>query len=215
MDGRALDKRLDVKRTGNLEGGVWGCVHASKLCGMALEVEGFRSILSGLSVARVLEVGCNRGHNLIALSEILGPTAELVGVEPNHSALHLARRSTDKAGFLSGTIYDLPFKNGYFDLVFTCGVLIHIPDGKLAVALRELDRVTSRYFLLVEYFSEKDEEIIYWGERGLLWKRNFPLHVMKTCDDLGLTRQGYLGPEQGFDRTHWWLMERKGTSMTK
>lgn len=172
-------------------------------------VDGFRSIISGLSVQRVLEVGCNRGHNLVTLYEILGPTAELVGVEPNLSALHLARRSTDKAGFLPGTIYDLPFKSGHFDLVFTCGVLIHIPDEKLAAALRELDRVTSRYFLLMEYFSEHDEEIVYRGEPGLLWKRNFPLHVMKACDQLTLAKKGYFGPEQGFDRTHWWLMERE------
>ena len=171
-------------------------------------VDGFRSIFSGFSVKRVLEVGCNRGHNLVALSEILAQPPELVGVEPNHSALRLARRSTDKAGFLPGTIYDLPFKNGYFDLVFTCGVLIHIPNESLAAALRELDRVTSRYFLLMEYYSEQDEEIVYRGERGLLWKRNFPLHVMKACDHLTLTKKGYLGPEQGFDRTHWWLMER-------
>jgi|SRR5208282_3251178 len=132
-------------------------------------VDGFRSIFSGFNVQRILEIGCNRGHNLVALSEILGPTAELVGVEPNLSALHLARRSTDKAGFLSGTIYDLPFKNGYFDLVFTCGVLIHIPLEKLPAALRELERVTARYFLLMEYYSEQDEEIVYRGERGLLW----------------------------------------------
>jgi pseudaminic acid biosynthesis-associated methylase len=171
-------------------------------------VGGFRSILTGLSVGRVLEVGCNRGHNLIALSEILGPEVELVGVEPNLSALHLARRSTDKAGFLAGTLYDLPFKPGYFDLVFTCGVLIHVPDEKLPTALGELDRVTSRYLLLMEYFSEQDEGLVYRGETGLLWKRNFPLHVRKACDDLTLSGQGYLGLEEGFGRVHWWLMSR-------
>jgi pseudaminic acid biosynthesis-associated methylase len=171
-------------------------------------VAGFRSILEGLNVRRLLEVGCNRGHNLVALSEILGPEVELVGVEPNLSALQLARRSTDQAGFLSGTLYDLPFKRGYFDLVFTCGVLIHVPDDKLPTALLELDRVTSRYLLLIEYFSEEDERLIYRGEAGLLWKRNFPLHVSKVCEGLTLAKQGYLGPEEGFDRAHWWLMNR-------
>jgi pseudaminic acid biosynthesis-associated methylase len=170
-------------------------------------VAGFRSILGELGTRRVLEVGCNRGHNLVALSEVLEPEVELVGVEPNLTALRLARQSTDKAGFLCGSIYDLPFKSDFFDLVFTCGVLIHIPLEKLPAALRELDRVTSRYMLLMEYFSEQDQEIIYRGRSGLLWKRNFPFHVMKACEQLTVISQGYFGQEQGFDRTHWWLME--------
>jgi pseudaminic acid biosynthesis-associated methylase len=171
-------------------------------------VDGFRMILSGLTIGRVLEIGCNRGHNLVAFSEILGPRVELVGVEPNLSALHLARRSTVQAGFLSGTLYDLPFKGGYFDLVFTCGVLIHVPDEKLPTALLEMDRVTSRYLLMIEYFSEQDEGLVYRGESGLLWKRDFPRHLSKVCKGLTLARQGYLRPEEGFDRAHWWLMSR-------
>jgi pseudaminic acid biosynthesis-associated methylase len=171
-------------------------------------LEGWRSIVDGLRVKRVLEVGCNRGHNLVALSEILKPTVEFAGVEPNSLALQIARRSTDRAGFLAGTVYDLPFKNECFDLVFTCGVLIHIPNEKLKKALNELERVASRYLLLIEYFSEQDEEISYRGRTGLLWKRNFPRHMMHACEELTTVRQGYLGRDEGFDRTHWWLMEK-------
>lgn len=171
-------------------------------------LDGWRSIIGGLHVKRILEVGCNRGHNLVALSEILKTAAEFTGVEPNLLALQIARRSTDRVAFLGGTIYDLPFKNKYFDLVFTCGVLIHIPNGKLKKALHELVRVASRYVLLIEYFSEQDEEISYRGRTGLLWKRNFPRHVVHVCEELTVVRQGYLGRDEGFDRTHWWLMEK-------
>ena len=150
------------------------------------------------SVRRVLEIGCNRGHNLVAFSEILGPEVELVGVEPNLSALHLARRSTDEAGFLAGTVYDLPFKSGYFDLVFSCGVLIHVPNERLPTALGELDRVTSRYLLLIEYFSEEDEELVYRGKTGLLWKRNFLLHVEKACARSDLVQPGLSRTRTGF-----------------
>lgn len=46
----------------------------------------FRSMLAGLPVKRVFEVGCNRGHNLIALTEVLGADSEVAGVEPNEYA---------------------------------------------------------------------------------------------------------------------------------
>ena len=32
----------------------------------------FQQMLDGLPIKRVLEVGCNRGHNLAALVEVLG-----------------------------------------------------------------------------------------------------------------------------------------------
>jgi pseudaminic acid biosynthesis-associated methylase len=174
-------------------------------------LEGFRSMFEGLSPKRVLEVGCNRGHNLVGLAELLDSEVELAGIEPNRTALQIARRSTDRAGFLPGTIYDLPFKDGYFDLVFTCGVLIHIPDEKLQAALAEMARVSSRYILFAEYFAEQDEEIVYRGQSGLLWKRDFSRHMLKAAEGLIVARYGYLGPEQGFDRTHWWLMEKSAS----
>jgi protein-L-isoaspartate O-methyltransferase len=43
----------------------------------------FRQMLDGLPIKRVLEVGCNRGHNLVCLAELLGEESEVVGVEPN------------------------------------------------------------------------------------------------------------------------------------
>jgi ubiquinone/menaquinone biosynthesis C-methylase UbiE len=63
-----------------------------------------------------------------------------VGVEPNQYALELARALSVKVGILHGHSFDLPFKDGYFDLVFTAGVLIHIPLEDLPTALSEAYR---------------------------------------------------------------------------
>jgi len=35
----------------------------------------FQQMLGGLPIKRVLEVGCNRGHNLVCLAELLGGRA--------------------------------------------------------------------------------------------------------------------------------------------
>jgi pseudaminic acid biosynthesis-associated methylase len=171
----------------------------------------FRSMLEGLPLSRVLEVGCNRGHNLVTLSEVLGEGTEIVGIEPNAYAIQIARAANPQAGVLQGNILDLPFKEEYFDLVCTIGVLIHIPLASLRSAICELARVSSRYLLAAEYFADDETEIPYRGQNDLLWKRNFARHFEETLPGIDLLRSGYWGPEDGFDRVHWWLYQRPRT----
>ena len=168
----------------------------------------FREMLDGLSLRQVLEVGCNRGHNLVLLAELLGESCDVLGVEPNRYALELARQATSKAGVLHGDAFDLPFKDACVDLVFTAGVLIHIGPAELPAALAEMVRVSRRYLLSIEYFAEEETPVTYRGQEGLLWKRDFLGSFQAQFPDIRLLRQGYWGPESGFDRTHWWLMEK-------
>ena len=49
----------------------------------ATRIEAFRVMLGNLKLDRILEVGCNRGHNLLGLREIFGEQTEIVGIEPN------------------------------------------------------------------------------------------------------------------------------------
>jgi pseudaminic acid biosynthesis-associated methylase len=169
----------------------------------------FRTMLSGLPIQRALEVGCNRGHNLLALSELLGEQGEVVGVEPNAYAVEIARQSSSKVAVLRGNITELPFRTGYFDLVFTVGVLIHVPLESLQAAILELARASSRYLLAAEYFAEQETTISYRGSNELLWKRNFPGYFQGLLPGINLSRSGYLAPEEGFDRVHWWLFEQQ------
>ncbi len=168
----------------------------------------FKQMLGDLPIKRVLEIGCNKGHNLTAIAELLGNDSEVIGIEPNQYALELARKSSVNAGVLYGHVFDIPFKDGYFDLVFTCGVLIHISLQDLLKALSEIYRVSKRYILAVEYFAEKETAVTYRGHKNLLWKRDFYKHYITQFPDLTLLRKGYWGPEDGFDRTHWWLLEK-------
>jgi pseudaminic acid biosynthesis-associated methylase len=173
-----------------------------------IRLRAFQKMLEGLPIKRVLEVGCNRGHNLLVFAELLGEDSEVVGVEPNRYALEIARSSSVKVGVLYGHTFDLPFKESYFDLVFTAGVLIHMPLANLSTALNEIYRVSKRYILAIEYFAERETTIHYRGHDDLLWKRNFLEHYQTQFPDLSLLRSGYWGPEDGFDRTHWWLLEK-------
>ena len=173
-----------------------------------LRTPAFSTMLEGLQLRRILEVGCNRGHNLQSVLDVLGADAEVFGVEPNTYALKLARTAAAWTFPVPGSVFDLPFKDDYFDLVFTVTVLIHVAPDDLTKALEEIERVSRRYILIAEYFSEEDTAIEYRGHRDLLWKRNFLKHYQTHFPGLRLVRSGYWGSEDGFDRTHWWLMEK-------
>ena len=164
----------------------------------------FRGILDGLAVDSVLEIGCNKGHNLVALSHLLGDACNIVGIEPNKYAAVLARR--DGLTVFDDSVYDLQFEDGEFDLVFTTGVLIHIPSDRLTNAMTEIYRVSNEYILAMEYFSQVDTSVMYRGNTGLLWNRNFPEIYMTVFPDLIMIRKGICNIP---DEVHWWLW-RKG-----
>ena len=169
--------------------------------------EAFRAILADLAIRRVLEVGCNRGHNLAALAEWLGPEAEITGVEPNDHALELARRAPPRVKAVSGTAFDLPFEDGHFDLVFTSGVLIHVAPDDLPAALGEMHRTSRRYLLAIEYGAEVETMVPYRGRDDLLFKRDFPAAFTDRFADLRLSGSGEWN-WSGEEAT-WWLMEKR------
>ncbi len=164
-------------------------------------------ILDGLRITNVLEVGCNRGHNLLSL-DAMGRGFSLTGLEPNNHARELAT----KQGLVvvAGDIYELPFPDGYFDLVFTAGVLIHVPPARLNDALSEIHRVSRRFILAMEYWAEDDVEVSWGGYGEMLWKRPFLRYYTSQFPDLELVRMGDLHQENGFvEGTRYWLL-RKG-----
>ena len=163
----------------------------------------FERILDGLEIDSVLEVGCNRGHNLLAIHDIIGDK-EIYGIEPNGYARSLAQR--EGLDVINGDICDIPFKDGYFDLVFTYGVLIHIPENMLPRALNELYCVSRHYIVLAEYFSEKDEVIHYRGYDDMLWRRNYLEWFLSQTfpNSVTLIRSGF--EKKG--RITWWVFKK-------
>ncbi len=167
----------------------------------------FREMFAGLALERVLEVGCNRGHNLATLADGLRIPG-VFGIEPGEHALELARNASPRAFVLPGRAEALPFRDQWFDLVFTCGVLIHVPPAGLDAALAEIVRCSRRYVLAVEYFAPEETRIDYRGHSELLWKRDYAAEYCRRHSELRVLRKGYLDSADGFDHSTWWLFER-------
>lgn len=73
---------------------------------------------------KILEVGSNIGNQLILLQKM--GYKNLYGIEINNYAVELSKSRTKNINIILGSVFDIPFKDNYFDLVFTSGLLIHI-----------------------------------------------------------------------------------------
>ena len=142
----------------------------------------------------------------MTLARVLGDETTLAGVEPSPYPRSLAQASGLRV--VDGSTTSIPFADGEFDLVFTIGVLIHVPPESLEASLRELHRVSRRYLLAAEYFAAEEVAIPYRGRDDLLWKRDFLGAYRALFPKLELVRGGYWDREDGFDRSHWWLLEK-------
>lgn len=175
-----------------------------------LRVPAFRRMVQNLSLASVLEIGCNRGYNLLAMQEIVEPSVQLVGIDPNEYAAAKARGCSPRITCLQGSVFHLPFEQGAFDLVFTAGVLIHVAPEDLPRAIDEIWRVSRRYLLAMECFSETPTAVPYRDHSEMMWKQDFLKAYQERHRELVVLDQGAWGPEYWFDNAHWWLLEKPG-----
>lgn len=146
-----------------------------------------QTFLSGLDLERVLEVGCNIGNQLSLLRA--GGQTGLYGIDISSEAIAVARQALPEANVLQGSALDLPFKDGFFDLVFTSGVLIHIHPNDLQGVLREVYRSSRRYIWGFEYFNEGHTAIPYRGHSDRLWKGDFAQLYQDAFPDLRLVKE--------------------------
>jgi pseudaminic acid biosynthesis-associated methylase len=168
----------------------------------------WNSFLAEFPCSRVLEVGCNVGANLQWLASLIAPQ-QVYGVDINEGALRELRRGTLAT---TNTIWcparELPFRDGWFDLVFTTGVLIHQPETTLPLVMSEIVRSSRRYVLCGEYFSPETVEVSYREQKGALFKRDYGRLYKELFPDLVLKKQGSLGADQGWDDITYWMFEK-------
>ncbi len=148
-------------------------------------------LLHGLNKKmRILEVGANSGNQLLLLQKL--GFRNLYGIEINDFAINLGRKRTRHINFIKGSIFDIPFKDNFFDLVLTSGVLIHIKPEDIAKGLNEVYRVAKSYIFGLEYFAAAYRGVVYRGRKNMLWKTDFPRLYAGFFKDLKLKKLMYL-----------------------
>ena len=146
-----------------------------------------KEFLGKLKLKNILEVGCNVGTQLALLQK--QRYKNLYGVELFDKAVQKAKNTTKGINIIQGSVFDIPFKDSYFDLVFTSSVLIHISPKDIKKALAEIYRVSKKYIWGYEYFNNKHAEINYRNNKNKLWKGNFAKLYMDLFPDLKLIKE--------------------------
>jgi ubiquinone/menaquinone biosynthesis C-methylase UbiE len=102
-----------------------------------------REIMRPLGAHSFLELGCGSGRNLLYISREI-PAAEIYGLDINPEAVAIARDGVKKyaQNIVTGSLYDTQtYGDESIDIVFTSGVLMHVPHGRVQAVIKEMYRI--------------------------------------------------------------------------
>ena len=161
-----------------------------------LRIPFWKSIIDITGARSAHEFGCGLGFNLSAIRRAY-PDVEVSGNDVNEQALY----QCNAAGIPAWDVFPSTLRR---ELVFTSGVLIHIAPEDLKATMQSIVDASCDYVLAVEYAAEQEEEVLYRGHEGKLWKRPYG----KLYQDMGLTLAAEFDAGEGFDRCTAWLLRR-------
>jgi len=125
----------------------------------------------------ILEVGAGSGINLIAISkcyQTYEAKAELYAIEPNEQTRKMIRESASGIVPYDAQLPDINiFPENSMGMVFTSGVLIHLPKEQLLPAMKAMYALSSKYVVCIEYFSPERREVPYRGNDAALWSDDY------------------------------------------
>lgn len=157
--------------------------------------------------ARILEIGCNTGTQLLLLQE-MGYT-NLYGIEIQDYALQRAQERLARAQLRQASALSIPYPDKYFDLVFTSGVLIHIAPLDMPRALAEIHRCCKTWIWGFEYYAPDVTEIRYRGHEQLLWKTDFARHYCEQFRDVELVKEDLIPYLENENVDSMFLLKRR------
>ncbi|HEX3443577.1 MAG TPA: methyltransferase domain-containing protein [Chthoniobacterales bacterium] len=78
---------------------------------------------------KVLDCGCGPGAISVGIAEAVGPAGHVTGVDFGESQIEVAKaRARPNLTFRVASIYELPFEDGTFDLVFSHALFEHLAE---------------------------------------------------------------------------------------
>lgn len=157
----------------------------------------------------ILEVGCNTGMQLRGLQD--AGFTNLYGIELQPYAVEKAKQSTQHINIIQGSGFDLPFRDGFFDVVCTNGVLIHIAPDDLPKIMDEMVRCSRRYIWGFEYYSPELTTIPYRGNEGFLWKADYAALFQQRHPSLKIVKQDlypYINTGESGNVDYMYLLEK-------
>jgi spore coat polysaccharide biosynthesis protein SpsF len=175
----------------------------------------FSKVLGKTSgVKSIIEFGSNIGYNIFAIKRLL-PKAEFSAIEINEKAVKILKERyaamyDDEIKIYNKSIveFEIDFQR---DLSLIKGVLIHINPDELQNVYQKLYSISKRYILIMEYYNPVPIEVMYRGNTGKLFKRDFAGEMLDKFSDLKLIDYGFIyHRDNNFpaDDITWFLLEK-------
>jgi SAM-dependent methyltransferase len=108
------------------------------------------------SGARILDVGCGKAHLLHELKQLL-PEAEVHGFDISRHGIGDAPEAIRNLLSIGRAQDPYPWGEQYFDLVISLACLHNLRVFELETALREIERVGKKKFVMVESYRNERE----------------------------------------------------------
>ena len=159
------------------------------------------------NVKNVFEFGTNIGNNLDIIKKSK-KKIQTYGIEINKLASKISEKKGHK--ILVGSVKNQIKLKSKFDLVFTCGLLIHINPKDLNKVYKNIFALSKKYILIAEYFNQDPVAIKYRGKKELLFKRDFAKEL-KNKFNLKIVDYGFLWSEDkkhNLDNYNWFLLKK-------
>ena len=174
--------------------------------------EGWQKILAKADdIKNILDCGCNIGRNIQFLNTVL-PEAKKSVIEISKPAYDFVTNNFEISESFNGIIVESDFKEESFDLVFICGVLIHIHPDDLLANMQKMFEYSNKYILIAEYFNRTPVMIEHQGELNKLFKSDFGKLFLENFNvslvDYGFL-WGHIYDKAGFDDITWWLFKKE------
>lgn len=146
------------------------------------------SVIKKKDPKSILEVGCGFGRNIKFLIEKGVLSATITGVDISSEMINLAREyiKNKKVKLYASNLTD--FKpTTKFDLVFTHGALMHIPEDKIEDAINKLINLSKKHLVLIEQNYQADNNYTFIHDyRQLLRSRKIDIIEYRSDKKLGL-----------------------------
>ena len=104
----------------------------------------------------VLDIGCGKGYLLYEMKLLL-PNLRISGFDVSNHGIATAKQEVKEQLFIHRAQDPFPFQKNEFDLAISLGCLHNLRIFELEIALKEMERVASNGYLMLESYRNEQE----------------------------------------------------------
>jgi len=175
----------------NQNASVWSDKHCFNNPNPPMFAPEFTKFIQLVPSGKILEIGA--GSGLEAKQFIKNYGAEnYIGVDASSGLLKIAKKTNPDGNFKLMNLYSLAFPDSYFDGLWICATIIHVPYERLSLALNEAYRVLKAHGYGFISIMEGNENMVnsrpgryysLWPKKAFIKEVNkagFKIHSERT-----------------------------------